>query len=116
MINPSEIVYWEILPAIRKNLVLELKDAGLKQTQIAMMFDMTPSAISQYVKNKRGEFEFTEVFSNKIQVSARKIKDGHSNVFQEINLLVKEFESDRNLCKVCRAKNDMTSDCGICFK
>lgn len=116
MINPAEIVFWEVLPAIRKNLVSELKELGLKQAEIAKLLEMTPSAISQYTKNKRGEFEFKEDFKQKIKESAKKIYNKEATVFDETNHLVKEFENSKNICIVCRSKNDIEGDCGICFK
>lgn len=115
MVHPSEIIYWEILPAIRKQIVLELKNMDIKQSEIAKILAVTPSAISQYVSNKRGEYNFSDEFMKKIRTSVQKILDKSSDSFREVNILVKEFENARSVCKICRDKNDINGKCGICF-
>ena len=116
MISPSEIIYWEILPAIRKNLVKELKNEGLKQSQIAKLLGLTPSAISLYLNNRRGEFTFEDSFKKKIKASAKKIANEEATVFNETNILIKEFEKSKEICKVCHGKNQHVKECGICYE
>ncbi len=118
MVHPSEIVYWELLPAVRRELVFSLKELGLKQAQIAEKLNVTASAISQYLNNKRGhEFHFTVEFKKLIEDSAKKIVDEISTAFKETNFLIKEFERHKEICKICRHKNDMRDeDCGVCFR
>lgn len=115
MITPSEIIYWEILPALRKELVVELRELGLKQKEIAEILDVTPSAISQYLKAKRGKFDFTDKFKIKIKKIAKKVSKG-SNAFEEINQLIKHFEKSKDLCVVCKNKNSIEYNCRVCFK
>lgn len=114
MTTPTEILYWEILPTLRKELVLALIDLGLKQSQIAKLLEITPSAISQYMKSKRAsEFKFENEFKSKIINAAKKIKDGTSTPFDQINHLIKEFEKSKELCKLCCKRNNMDS-CNAC--
>ena len=49
--HPQEIEVWYILPAIRKELVVVLKESGLTQRKIAGMLKVTEAAISQYSKH-----------------------------------------------------------------
>lgn len=116
MKNPSEIIYWEILPAIRRELVNSLKKKNLKQSEIASLMDITPSAVSLYLKNKRAEdIEFTEKFRDYIGESADKIAERESSVFEEINKLIKYFEREESLCHRCRKENNLDNSCKICF-
>lgn len=114
MVIPIEILHWEVLPAIRSKLVSFLKQKGLKQNEISKLFDMTPSAISQYLKEKRGNFLLPQTFEQSIENSASLIFEKKSTVFIQTNLLLKEFERNY-LCKICREKNNIDSKCGICF-
>lgn len=115
MITPSEIIYWDVLPAIRKQIVLFLRDEGLKQADIAKKLQITPSAVSLYLRNKRGgEFDFSEKFLSEIKNSSKLIAEAKSNLFEELNILVKKFESTKSLCTVCKSKNDLAENCSIC--
>lgn len=115
MINPTEILYWEILPAIRKEIVIELKNLGVKQADIARLLDITPSAVSQYINNKRGDFDFSDSFKLSIKSSAQKIKEGESTVFDQTNILIKNFKKEKDICRVCRSKNIIEGKCGVCY-
>ena len=53
---PCEVVVWYRLPTIRKELAKKLvSDYGYSQSKVARTFGLTDAAISQYLKNKRGE-------------------------------------------------------------
>lgn len=114
MITPSEIIYWNILPALRKQIVFELKELKLKQSEIAKILNLTPSAVSQYLNNKRGEFKFCDEFKEDIKKSALKISKQSSTFFAEINYLVKSFEKSKEFCTVCKDKNNFDGDCNVC--
>ncbi|MCA9486065.1 ArsR family transcriptional regulator [Candidatus Woesearchaeota archaeon] len=117
MIVPSEILYWEILPALRRELVLSFKEQGQQQSEIAKILELTPSAISQYLKSKRAtNIEFSQSFKKTIVESAQKILQKESTAFEETNKLLKLFESDKHLCKLCQNKNNITTNCNACFK
>lgn len=115
-VTPSEIIYWEILPAIRKEIVFSMKDLGFKQKDIASYMEVTPSAVSQYLNNKRGEYSFNEDFKKSILESVKRIVDNDSTPFNETNKLIKKFEKTGGVCKVCNSKNDTSSDCRVCFE
>lgn len=114
MKTATEILYWEVLPTLRKELVLELLGLGLKQSQIAKLLEITPSAISQYLKNKRGsEFKFENDFKLKVKEAAIKIKEEDSTPFEQVNYLLKEFQVSKGLCKACSKTNNLP-DCNAC--
>lgn len=116
VVTPSEIVYWEILPAIRREMVVQMKDRGLKQKDIADLLEVTPSAISQYLAKKRGEFEFTDIFRKQIKAQVEFVIDESMTPFEATNSLIKQFERSREICIVCREKNNVAKDCNVCFE
>ena len=78
---PCQITQWYLLPAISAELVKELKKLGVKQAEIARMMGVTPAAVSQYVKGKRGNvIQFDSGIKKMIITSAKKIaSSGISN-------------------------------------
>ena len=53
---PCELVVWYLLPTIRKEVAKELVTAhGYTQADVARTFGVTDAAVSQYLKNKRGD-------------------------------------------------------------
>ncbi len=49
-----EIIVQYVLPAIRAEMAVRMKDEGISQAQIARILGVTPAAVTQYVKSKRG--------------------------------------------------------------
>lgn len=115
-ITPNEIIYWEILPAIRSSMVFEMKEQGVSQVQIAQILGITPSAVSQYLKSKRGNFEFSEDFRSEIRNSVKKLTNKNSEAFAETNRLIKLFEKSKEICVVCNNKNSTSSGCNVCYE
>lgn len=71
---PCEDAIWNILPMIRADLARELKKMGLRQKAIADTLSLTPSAVSQYIHNKRGETgQKSPAYSKMIADGAKKI-------------------------------------------
>ncbi|MDA3854920.1 MAG: helix-turn-helix domain-containing protein [Candidatus Woesearchaeota archaeon] len=105
---PQEIMHWEIIPAIRNNLVRELKELGLNQEKIAKIMDITPAAVSQYTSGKRGKsFEFCDDFINDINKSARRLFDKKNTIFYELNTLSASFKEKKYLCPICKKENNL---------
>src|SRR5450759_2008348 len=49
-----EIIVQYVLPAIRAEMAVRMRDEGISQAQIARILGVTPAAVNQYVKSKRG--------------------------------------------------------------
>jgi len=49
-----EIIVQHVLPVIRAEMALRMKGEGISQAQIARILGVTPAAVNQYVKSKRG--------------------------------------------------------------
>ena len=110
MQTPTEIMYWEILPAIRSSFVFEMKEEhNLKQKEIAEVLGVTPAAISQYLNQKRGTYEFSKPFKQKIKISVLEILSKKSTPFEETNKLIAQFQKSKDLCLICSHKNNLTN-------
>jgi len=49
-----EIIVQYVLPAIRAEIAARMRDEGISQARIARILGVTPAAVSQYIKSKRG--------------------------------------------------------------
>jgi uncharacterized protein len=49
-----EIIVQYVLPVIRAEMALRMQEEGISQAQIARILGVTPAAVNQYVKSKRG--------------------------------------------------------------
>src|SRR3989344_2654855 len=116
-LHPQEIAVWYILPALRKELTLELKSLGLDQKTISKTIGVTEAAISQYIKQKRAnEFDFDEVTRQEIKKSAGLISQNGKLLFQEMQKLLNTALQNKVTCKVCHAHNELPKECEICFE
>ena len=102
---PCEVVVWHILPTIRKELAKELVvNYNMSQADVAKKFGITDAAVSQYLKNKRGnplltdEKEGLDYFMEAIRDSAEKIVKDETNI-------------EKIMCEICEVtkKNGMLS-------
>jgi len=106
-----------ILPAIRRQYVINLKRLGLKQTEIAKALNLTESAVSQYLKNKRGdEVKFTPELLDKISLSAREIATGKKKINSELQRMMRTVKESKFICGVCHTHVNTANDCTICFE
>lgn len=85
---PCEIVVWQVLPLIRRELAKELVQAhGLTQAEVARRFGVTDAAVSQYLTKKRGgEYSGSACypeFMGAVKASAVRIANG-SDVGDEV--------------------------------
>lgn len=91
MKTPCEIIVWEIIPVIRKELAKSLiEDHGLTQRKAAEMLGLTEAAVSRYISGKRGTKEIQdEYILEKIKKSANQIFKGNGTTIIE------------ETCKIC---------------
>jgi predicted transcriptional regulator len=52
---PCEVIVWYVIPTIRAELAKELVKMGMSQKDVAVRLGITQSAVSQYIKDKRGK-------------------------------------------------------------
>lgn len=84
--TPCEEIIWNLLPSIRKEVAkIMVKEFNLSQREVAKKLCITESAVSQYLKEKRGKMKI----DGKIKKTMKRF------VKRNIN---KEF----NVCKLCK--------------
>jgi uncharacterized protein len=66
-----EIIVQYVLPAIRAEVAVRMRDEGISQAQISRILGVTPAAVSHYIKSKRGaagqDIEVLEVIDEYIE-------------------------------------------------
>ena len=91
MESPCQKIVWDVLPAIRAAIAVELVKCGVSQVEAARMLEIAPSAVSQYLSGKRGyRIEFENDVKKSIELLARDLKEG-----KEVNLV-------QRTCDICR--------------
>ncbi len=96
---PCQKIVWDVLPALRAAVAVELVKNGVSQVESARMLEIAPSAVSQYLSGKRGyRIEFRDDIRQSIAELARDLRDGHvDNLVQRI-------------CAICQEMRDTDDD------
>lgn len=120
MVEPQEIQVWYVLPAIRKELTLNLIEQGLKQKEIANLLSLTESAVSQYKKEKRAkELSLPSKIKDLVKISATTIKNNPKIISLEIQKLTKAVTDTGFLCELHKKSKDgyftELKGCESCF-
>jgi len=114
--TPQEIVVWYVLPAIRRELALELKRTGKSQKEISEILDITKAAVSQYLKNKRGnDVQFGKEILDKIKQSASNILRNPDDLFGEYKIIINMVQKTKLLCKLHKKYGHEKENCRACF-
>ena len=101
MESPCQRIVWDVLPAIRAAIAVELVKCGVSQVESARMLEIAPSAVSQYLSGKRGyRIEFENEVKRSIELLAEDLKDG-----KNVNLV-------QRTCEICRQLRDGDEQCG----
>ncbi len=92
MKTPCEIIVWNIVPVIKKEIAKSLiNEFRFNQKITAEKLGTTEAAVSRYISGKRGALEITDKdILNEISKSARRIANKNSSV------LIME------ICRICR--------------
>jgi predicted transcriptional regulator len=98
---PCQKIVWEVLPAIRAAIAVELVRCGVSQAEASRLLEIAPSAVSQYLSGKRGyRIEFENDVKHSIEVLARDLEGG-----RKINLV-------ERTCDICRQLRAGDEVCG----
>lgn len=102
MKSPCQNIVWDVLPAIRAAIAVELVRCGVTQVEAARMLEIAPSAVSQYISGKRGyRIEFDRDVKRSIGLLAQDLKEG-----KQINLIGR-------ICDICRQlREGAENQCG----
>ncbi len=92
MKTPCEIIVWNVVPIIRKELAKSLiENHDLIQRAVADKLGITEAAVSRYVSGKRGALEITDdEILEEIKESAKRIVKENGNAVIE------------ETCRICR--------------
>ena len=115
---PCQITQWYLLPAISAELVREMKRLGVKQAEIARMMGVTPAAVSQYVKGKRGKvIQFDAGVRKLITSSAKRIAStgiSDEDLSREICELCIQARKSKTVCDFHKSMGGVRDDCKLC--
>jgi len=98
---PCQKIVWDVLPAIRAAIAVELVRCGVSQVEAARMLEIAPSAVSQYLSGKRGyRIEFEDDVKRSIELLAQDLKEGRRpNLVQRICDICRQLrEGGENPC------------------
>src|SRR5947207_417975 len=99
-LHPQEVEVFYILPAIRKELSIVLKELGKSQKDIAKLLGVTEAAVSQYLSAKRGsDIHFPEDIKAQIKAAAPHITD-QASMIAEVQTILAAAKHDRFICKM----------------
>jgi len=89
---PCEIIVWEVLPVIRREIAKSLiKNHSLTQREAAKKLGLTEAAVSRYLSGKRGGIEINDDnILREIEKSSNKIVNGEGDT------------TIIEICKICR--------------
>jgi len=114
--HPQEIEVWYILPAIRKELVVALKEKGKAQKEIAKLLNITEAAVSQYTKEKRATgITFPQEIKEFIGKAAQEITDAAS-AFHQIQKISEHIKHSKVLCQLHAQIEGNLKGCEVCYK
>ena len=114
--HPQEIEVWYILPAIRKELVVTLKNEGKSQKEIATLLNLTESAISQYLNSKRAkDINLPLEVKTFIKEAVKKITN-HETAYQQIQKISEFIKSTKALCQIHMMVEGNLENCDVCYK
>lgn len=117
MIHPQEIAVWSIIPSIRRDIAIELKNKGVSQKEIAELLGVSEPAISQYITHKRAkDIYLGDKIKKEIAVSAREIMKDNSAVLYEIQRLMGLNETKKLICQIHYKHSDIKENCKVCFE
>lgn len=115
---PQEIEMWYLIPALRRELAkILISDFGMSQKQVSQTLDLTESAVSQYLKLKRGtELNFSKNDIEKIRETACNIvENDHAN--EELYKLSMKFRGSNIMCDFHKkSDSSIPKDCDLCVE
>jgi len=114
---PQEIEVWYLIPGIRRELAKAfLENHNMNQKKISEALEITESAVSQYLKSKRGsEMKFEENELKLIEEAAKRIVNDKVEANKEIYNLCVKFRGSDSLCEFHRSHDSsIEKDCDMC--
>jgi len=116
METPQELEVWYIIPAIRRELALSMKNNGMKQVEIADKLGVTKSAITQYINHSRAsQINFSVKIKAMINDSVNSINN-KMDTMREIQKILVLARNESLVCQVHRSMDKDFENCNVCFE
>ncbi len=115
---PCELIVWYVIPTIRAELAKEMIKLGLSQKDVSEKLGITQSAVSQYVKDKRGKgIPVNKQVRKAIKSLAKDVVDGKTShdVIPGICAVCCIVKSSGSLCDLHRREDAELEGCNICL-
>lgn len=113
---PQEVEAFHIIPALRREIAVNLKKRGHSQREIAKRLGLTEAAVSYYLKGKRGkDVKFDAITFKKINESTNRLEKG-SEFVKEITFLCNFLRKSKKFCKIEHKLGYAPKNCCVCFK
>jgi hypothetical protein len=115
---PCELIVWYVIPTIRAELAKELVRMGMSQKDVSERMGITQSAVSQYIKEKRGKgIPINREVRKGIKTLARQITTDKSpkETIPGICMVCALVKSSGSLCGLHRQEDPGLDGCDVCF-
>jgi predicted transcriptional regulator len=115
---PCELIVWYVIPTIRAELAKEMIKLGLSQKEVSERLGITQSAVSQYVKDKRGRgIPVNKQVRKGIRSLAKDIVEGNTpgGVIPGICAVCSIVKSSGSLCDLHRQDDASLEGCDVCL-
>lgn len=115
-IMPQELEVWYLIPSLRKELAkIFIRDYKLSQKKAAELLGLTESAVSQYLKSKRGkEIKFTKDELEEIKKNAEKIIKNPKEMTAYLYQLSKKLRGSKGMCEIHKKYENISINCDMC--
>ncbi len=100
LVFPCEIVSWQVLPAVRREIAIYLVNEMKASRKVAAQkLGLTEAAVCQYIKHKRGgTYKFNDSDLGKIKKMAEMLME-NPNGFDGMCIVCKEFDASHDALK-----------------
>ena len=116
LLQPQEIEVFYVLPAMRREIALCMKEDGKSQKDIAKLLSVTEPAISQYMTSKRASLlKFNDKLKAELKTAAKRIT-GEISLMREIQRLLHLIRMERVVCQVHESLGSAPKGCNVCFE
>jgi predicted transcriptional regulator len=120
MRTPCQVAHWYLIPAITAELSKRLAKMGMKQSAIAKVLGLTPAAVSNYLKSKRGsELKLSEKVKKRVDSLAKDIHGksvSHEGIVLEVCDICAVARRTGGVCHMHSRVGGARKGCGICGK
>ena len=116
---PCELIVWYVIPTIRAELSKELVRLGMSQKDVSERLGITQSAVSQYIKDKRGKgIPINKETRKGIKNLAKQVMEEKSpnDVIPGICLICGIVKSTGSLCDLHKKEDSDLEGCNVCFE